>query len=330
MKGFLFLALVAAVSAKLHYLSDEYIQEINGKQSSWKAGRNFAEDTPLEFIKGLLGVIEGDDKIELPTRVGIVPEGFEIPESFDSREAWPHCPTISEIRDQGSCGSCWAVGAVSVMSDRECIHNNDTDFRYSDEDLVSCCWTCGMGCNGGWLKPSFNYWINQGIVSGGRFNSSQGCKPYSFYECEHHSEGERPPCEDILPTPDCTAECIPEYGLGYEEDKRFGSYVYTFDRQEQDMQYDIMTNGPVEASFNVYNDFLSYKSGVYKHTSGILPLGGHAIRIIGWGVEGDEPYWLVANSWNYDWGDNGLFKILRGTNECGIEGNIVTGIPKVL
>ena len=24
------------------------------------------------------------------------------------------------------------------------------------------------------------------------------------------------------------------------------------------------------------------------------------------------PYWLVANSWNYDWGDNGTFKILRG------------------
>lgn len=34
-------------------------------------------------------------------------------------------------------------------------------------------------------------------------------------------------------------------------------------------------------------------------------MGGHAIRILGWGVENEVPYWLVANSWNVDWGDNG-------------------------
>ena len=43
-------------------------------------------------------------------------------------------------------------------------------------------------------------------------------------------------------------------------------------------------------------------SGVYQHVSG-KPLGGHAIRILGWGVEEGTPFWLVANSWNYDWGD---------------------------
>lgn len=42
----------------------------------------------------------------------------DLPENFDSREQWPNCPTIREIRDQGSCGSCWAFGAVEAMSDR--------------------------------------------------------------------------------------------------------------------------------------------------------------------------------------------------------------------
>ena len=42
--------------------------------------------------------------------------------------------------------------------------------------------------------------------------------------------------------------------------------------------------------------------GVYQHVSGNA-LGGHAIRILGWGVEAGTPYWHVANSWNYDWGD---------------------------
>lgn len=79
-----------------------------------------------------------------------------------------------------------------------------------------------------------------------------------------------------------------------------------------------MTNGPVEAAFSVYSDFMSYKSGVYKHTSGSLE-GGHAIKILGWGVENGEDYWIVANSWSAAWGMDGFFYILKGVNECGIE-----------
>ncbi|MGJ2421404.1 C1 family peptidase, partial [Salmonella enterica subsp. enterica serovar Paratyphi A] len=262
-----------------------------------------------------------------PRRMGTVPKGFVVPESFDAREEWPHCPTVSEIRDQGSCGSCWAVGAVSVMSDRACIHSNGTaNFRYSTEDMISCCGSCGFGCDGGWLEPSFSFWQKTGVVSGGRYNSKEGCRPYTIAECEHHIEGERPPCGDIEPTPSCTEVCIEEYGLGYPEDKQHGAEVYSFYLQEEEMQYDIMTNGPVEAAFSVYEDFLTYKSGVYRHIEG-ASLGGHAIRIIGWGVENNDPYWLVANSWNYDWGDKGLFKILRGSNECGIEDIVVAGTP---
>ena len=89
-----------------------------------------------------------------------------------------------------------------------------------------------------------------------------------------------------------------------------------------------MTNGPVEADFDVYDDFPSYKSGVYVKTSDNY-LGGHAIKILGWGSEGSVAYWLVANSWNPDWGDQGYFKIRRGTNECGIETDINGGEPKV-
>jgi len=89
-----------------------------------------------------------------------------------------------------------------------------------------------------------------------------------------------------------------------------------------------MTHGPVEAAFTVYADFPSYKSGVYSHVSG-SQLGGHAIKILGWGVENSTPYWLVANSWNEGWGDKGFFKIKRGSDECGIENSAVAGLPKL-
>lgn len=78
--------------------------------------------------------------------------------------------------------------------------------------------------------------------------------------------------------------------------------------------------------FTVHTDFLTYKEGVYEHTHGSV-VGKHAIKIVGWGVENKTPYWLVANSWNEDWGDKGFFKIRRGDNECGIEDEVVAGIP---
>lgn len=89
-----------------------------------------------------------------------------------------------------------------------------------------------------------------------------------------------------------------------------------------------MKNGPVVASFLVYEDFLTYKSGVYQHVTG-NSLGGHAIKIIGWGVENGTPYWLITNSWNESWGDNGFFKILRGKNHCNIENKVVASIPRL-
>ena len=46
--------------------------------------------------------------------------------------------------------------------------------------------------------------------------------------------------------------------------------------------------------------------GVYQHVSG-AELGGHAVKMIGWGTENGTPYWLISNSWNTDWGDHGVY-----------------------
>jgi len=104
------------------------------------------------------------------------------------------------------------------------------------------------------------------------------------------------------------------------------SDAYNVDSSVSAIQTEIMTHGPVEAAFSVYADFLAYKSGVYQHVSGSM-LGGHAVKILGWGTEDGTPYWLVANSWNEDWGAMGYFKIRRGTDECGIEDEITAGTP---
>jgi len=58
-------------------------------------------------------------------------------------------------------------------------------------------------------------------------------------------------------------------------------------------------------------------------------LGGHAVKLIGWGVLRGVPYWLMINSWNENWGNAGTFKIRRGTNECGVDNSTTAGVPVV-
>ena len=69
-------------------------------------------------------------------------------------------------------------------------------------------------------------------------------------------------------------------------------------------------------------DFLDYNTNVY----------GHVVRIIGWGVQNGTDFWLIANSWGLGWGDEkdrGVFKMIRGINDCNIEKWVIGPIPKV-
>jgi len=322
----LLIAVVGLVAAEHHPLSDEFIEEVNREATTWTAGRNFHRDTSINYLKGLLGVLT-EKESSLPVLEIEDQDLMDLPTEFDARKQWPKCKSIGEIRDQSSCGSCWAISAAEMMSDRHCIHKDGELFHFSTADINSCCENCGDGCNGGYPSAAMNYWKREGVVSGGQYNSSQGCRPYSLPKCEHHVPGPLPNCDTYhFNTPRCVKKCEEGYAKKYEDDKRFASSVYSVRSVNKIMQ-EIMTNGPVQASFTVYADFPDYKSGVYKHVSGGA-LGGHAVRMLGWGEENGVKYWLMANSWNTGWGDKGFFKILRGEDECGIESQIDTGIPK--
>ena len=90
------------------------------------------------------------------------------------------------------------------------------------------------------------------------------------------------------------------------------------------IQKELIEKGSVSVAFSVYEDFEAYNAGVYQHLTGKY-LGGHAVKMIGWGVENDTPYWICTNSWNDSWGEKGFFRILRGKDECGVEGAVVAG-----
>jgi len=313
-------------SPTTHKKLEKIAQYVNSLGTTWKAGKNFDDKYELKDLKKFAGVLPGK-KTNWPKAA---PVTRELPESFDARDQWKNCYTIGEVRDQGDCGSCWAFGVVEAISDRICVASKGKEsVEISANDMVACCQDCGDGCEGGFPDSAWAYYIETGVVTGGLYNSESGCQPYSLEGCDHHVKGKLKPCpKEIADTPECEESCREGYNVTFKNDKHFGSSQYGFSNDNDAVMADLMENGPMTATFTVYEDFLTYKTGVYKHVTGEVA-GGHAVKLLGWGTEEGQDYWLVANSWNEDWGDNGMFKIARGEDECDFESDFSAGLPKL-
>jgi cathepsin B len=101
-------------------LSHKMIHHINKNvNTTWRAGRTKFYGWSIESVKRLLGVpLWYMKRITEDLQVVNHDRRLMIQDHFDSREQWPDCPSIREVRDQGNCGSCWAISAVEAMSDR--------------------------------------------------------------------------------------------------------------------------------------------------------------------------------------------------------------------
>ena len=100
------------------------------------------------------------------------------------------------------------------------------------------------------------------------------------------------------------------------------------------MRVNLVKNGPMAVAFEVYNDFMAYKGGIYKHTGltdGFNPfeITNHAVLLVGYGEDetSGTKFWIVKNSWGESWGEKGYFRIRRGTDECSIESIAVESFP---
>uniref|UniRef100_A0A7S3JEA4 Peptidase C1A papain C-terminal domain-containing protein n=1 Tax=Euplotes harpa TaxID=151035 RepID=A0A7S3JEA4_9SPIT len=221
---------------------------------------------------------------------GVDNEGLAtVPAAFDSREQWSMCPF--DIKDQGQCGSCWAFGAVETLEDRVCISSKGAvKSDLSEQNMVSCDWV-GFGCSGGWPISAFSYLSLLGVPT-------EECVPYTSGK-----SGE---------AWGCTYECADKSVSSQRYRCKYPWINFTL----SGIKNEIFERGPVETAFWVYEDFMSYKSGIYHHTTGQF-LGGHAVKIVGWGVEDNVNYWIVANSWSTSWGENGYFRIRLGDSGIG-------------
>ena len=321
MRSFIIFAILAIALAHPPRLV-EVAKAVNARKTTWLAN----EAIPTRDYSQFLGALSGGP--QLPVKD--IKVRNDLPKEFDPVKQWPECPSLKEIRDQSTCGSCWAFGAAEAATDRLCIASKGKhQERLSDEDLLTCCASCGFGCNGGFSEAAWQYIKNTGLSTGGENGSTEWCKAYTFPKCEHHGcTGPYPDCGETQPTPECVEKCQEGYPIPYEQDKHEFESAYSVPSDVDAIKTELMTNGPIEVAFTVYEDFMTYKSGIYQHVEG-KPLGGHAVKLVGWGVEDGVEYWKIANSWNETWGEDGYFRIIAGKDECGIESRGVAGIPKL-
>jgi len=302
----------------------DMVTTINNMNTTWTA-EDPGRFGSFEDVKSLCGTfVKGHPEWKAPnleyyedtTPVNVT----SLADSLDLRTAHPECTVIGKIRDQSSCGSCWAFGSVESFEDRRCISTKkDVQFSALDVGTNS---GAGNGCNGGQPTQALEWMARTGVVTGGDFaddNTGSSCQPYGFAPCAHHvpASAKYPACPKAEYRMKKSRTCTDKkYATSYTADKAKGTKAQSVRSVSGAMQ--ALATGTVSVAFTVYADFETYKSGVYTHKTGSA-LGGHAVSFIGYGTDSGTDYWLVKNSWNDQWGDGGTFKIARGTNECGIE-----------
>ncbi|TNV81116.1 hypothetical protein FGO68_gene12384 [Halteria grandinella] len=205
--------------------------------------------------------------------------------AFDARDQWPNC--IHSVRDQETCGSCWAFSSTGHLEDRLCIATGGSftiNDRLSPQNMVSCDFG-NAGCNGGFITASINYLIKEGVVSEDCM-AYRNVAPFCMYHC------------DFPQTQYKKHHC------------KLGSTKILMDHGS--IQRELMTNGPMVVGFDMYHDLYDYQSGVYEHLEGELE-GGHAVKLIGWYYDaGNSLIWICQNQWGTLWGENGYFNIRTG------------------
>ncbi len=253
---------------------DDIRAAIQEKGLNWVAEENELSLLPLEEKIKRLGILEGEDKAYLAAEPAPLPDSNLT--ALDPYLDWRNYNGynyVTPIKNQGSCGSCWAFSSTAAIESKILI-NKGVSVNLSEQVLVSC---SGAGsCSGGYEGYAANYLKYTGIPL-------ESCYPYTT------SNG------------NCPDACPARLGQSY----KISNWGYV-SANVTAIKTAIATYGPVVARFAVYSDFYNYKSGVYSYAYGGY-CGLHAILVVGY--DDYNNCFIVKNSWGSNWGERGYFRI---------------------
>ncbi|ONK70324.1 uncharacterized protein A4U43_C05F32550 [Asparagus officinalis] len=267
---------------------DEHNAAADKGEHSYRLGlTKFADLTNEEYRSTYLGIKadERKERVRVRSERYKVNAGESLPDSVD----WRKEGAVTSIKDQGSCGSCWAFSTVAAVEGINKIVTGDL-ISLSEQELVDCDTSYNEGCNGGLMDYGFQFIINNGGID------TEEDYPYKAQDgrCDTYRKNAKVVSID-----------------GYED----------VPENDENALKKAIANQPVSVAIEASGRaFQHYQSGIFSGQCGTEL--DHGVVAVGYGTENGKDYWIVRNSWGSSWGEAGYIRLERNiaapAGKCGI------------
>jgi len=274
----------------------------NSKNSSFRMGTNrFTDLTPAEFSASMIRGVSNPPSRRLR---GDVKAGYEGANSSQASRRLPTAPNawdwtnangrsyMSPIKDQGTCGSCWAFASTATIESINAINHGGAVVPLSEQQLVSCTLSgqstfTNQGCGGGYAGTAFSYVVARGQCTAAAY-------PYTATNAA------------------CATSCTPAV--------RISDYTVIPYNSEAALQTAVLQQPVVVTLYASGDLFQYYSSGVATGDCS----GGTDHNVVLYGYDVDPlsglRYWKLKNQWGTGWGENGYMRIVRNSAVNGNSG----------
>eukprot|EP00013_Stygamoeba_regulata_P005216 CAMPEP_0177640586 /NCGR_PEP_ID=MMETSP0447-20121125/6621_1 /TAXON_ID=0 /ORGANISM="Stygamoeba regulata, Strain BSH-02190019" /LENGTH=318 /DNA_ID=CAMNT_0019142665 /DNA_START=38 /DNA_END=994 /DNA_ORIENTATION=+ len=220
------------------------------------------------------------------------PVAADIPlDNVPTAVDWREKGAVTEVKNQEQCGSCWSFSTTGNVEGQWKLAGHDL-VSLSEQQMVDCD-KVDQGCNGGLPSDAYQYLIKAGG---------------SMLEKDYPYTAAGGSCK-------------------FDASKvvaKISNWTAVSTNEDQIAAY-LAQHGPLSIGINA-GPMQMYMGGVANPWFCNPKNLDHGVLIVGYGVDGSKPYWIIKNSWGPSWGEQGYYRIIRGKGKCGLNTMVTSAL----